>query len=93
MYLDGATKTFDRPWYITYLPRARWALVYWDEQALVFVDRARVPADWVAAHEYRWLLPGDDVARGDALSRGEIPRAAVAAEAARHAAEVPARSK
>lgn len=87
-YPDGKTQTFERPWYITYLPRSRWALVYWDDQALVFVDRAKVPAVWLASHEYRWLLPGDDAARADALSRHEIPGAALDAEAVRHAAEV-----
>jgi len=86
-YPDGATRTFDRPWYVSYLPRARWALVYWDDQALLFVDRAKVPADWLAAHEYRWLLPGDDAARQDAMERGEIPREAFAAEAARHSGD------
>jgi hypothetical protein len=33
-------------------------------------------------------LPGDDAARDDAKSRGEIPAAAFAAETARHALEV-----
>ena len=73
---------------MTYLPRQRWALVYFDDQALVFVDRAKVPADWLAAHEYRWLLPGDEAARLDAMNRREIPPAAFAAEAARHASEL-----
>ncbi|MDE2490811.1 MAG: hypothetical protein KGM24_08175, partial [Elusimicrobia bacterium] len=91
VYPDGTTRAFARPWYTSYLPRARWALVYWDERALVFVDRAKVPKAWLAAHEYRWLLPGDEAARADALARGEIPRAALAAEEARHAREVPAR--
>jgi hypothetical protein len=91
LYPDGSTRSFDRPWYITYLPRRRWALVYFDRQALVFVDRAKVPADWLSAHEYRWLLPGDDAAREDALRRGEIPAAPLAAETARHAAELRAR--
>ncbi|MDE2510123.1 MAG: hypothetical protein KGL74_03280 [Elusimicrobia bacterium] len=88
VYPRGATREFQRPWYVTYLPRARWALVYWDAQALVFVDRAKVPAPWLAAHEYRWLLPGDDAARADALTRGEIPAAALAAEQTRHSFEV-----
>jgi hypothetical protein len=87
VYPDGTTRAFSRPWYVSYLPRGRWALVYWDAQALVFVDRARVPSDWLAAHEYRWTLPGDDAARDDARARGEIPLAAAAAEAARQAAE------
>lgn len=88
---DGSRRAFQRPWYWSFLPRARWALVYWDEQALVFVDRAKAPAPWVAAHEYRWLLPGDEAALTDARSRGEVPEATLVAEAVRHAAEVPAR--
>jgi hypothetical protein len=32
-------------------------------------------------------VPGDEAARADALARGEIPRAALEAESARHAAE------
>jgi hypothetical protein len=88
VYPDGTTRSFARPWYVTFLTRERWALVYWDEQALVFVERAKVPAAWLAAHEYRWTLPGDDAARDDARSRGEIPLDAAAAETARHAEEV-----
>ncbi len=88
IYADGTARSFDRPWYVSYLPRSRWALVYWDEQALVFVDRAKARPEWLAAHEYRWTFPGDDAARDDARARGEIPRAAAAAESARHAAEV-----
>ncbi|HEX4046799.1 MAG TPA: hypothetical protein VH309_03145, partial [Elusimicrobiota bacterium] len=87
LYPDGTTRVFQRPWYVSYLPRSRWALVYFDRQALVFVDRAKVPPAWLAAHEYRWLLPDDEAARGDAVKRGEIPASALAAEAARHAAE------
>jgi hypothetical protein len=87
LYPDGTTREFSRPWYLSFFPRGRWALAYWDGQALLFVDRSRVPASWLSAHEYRWLLPGDDAARADALSRGEIPPAALAAEAARRRLE------
>lgn len=84
---NGAVQEVLRPWYISYLPRARWALVYFDDQALVFVDRAKVPAPWLAAHEYRWLHPRDEMALADAVERGEVPRDALAAETARHEAE------
>ena len=91
VYPDGTSREFLRPWHIYFFPREHWALVYWDDQALVYVDRAKVPAAWLAAHEYHWLRPGDEPARADALARGEIPRAALDAETARHGAEVPAR--
>ena len=84
VYPDGSRRALTRPWYATYLPRARWALVWWDPQALIFVDRAKAPAAWLAAHEYRWWRPGDGEALADALARGEAPAAAVAAERARH---------
>ncbi|MDO8757123.1 MAG: hypothetical protein Q7J64_03850 [Elusimicrobiota bacterium] len=87
VYPDGSRRELWRPWYATYLPRERWALVWWDDKALVFVDRAKVPAAWLAAHEYRWLRPGDGEALADALARGEAPAAVVAAEKARHAAQ------
>lgn len=87
-YRDGTTKDFWRPWYLQYFPRQRWALVYWDEQALVFVRRDRADAAWLSAREYRWLLPRDEEARAEALRLGEIPPAALAAEEARHRAEV-----
>jgi hypothetical protein len=90
-YPDGSTREFSRPWYISFFPRERWALVYWDDQGFVFVDRAKVPAPWLSEHEYRWLRPDDETARADALARGEIPRAALDAESARHLAEVPIR--
>ena len=86
-YPDGTTKEFARPWHVSFFPRERWALAYWDDQALLFVDRAKVPADWLAAHEYRWLRPGDGAALADARARGEVPEAALAAEARRHQAE------
>jgi hypothetical protein len=90
-YPDGTTRSFQRPWHVSFFPRERWALVYWDDQALIYVDRAKVPPEWLSAHEYRWLRPGDDAARADALARGEISTAALGAEEARHRAEVPVR--
>lgn len=85
VYPDGTRRELRRPWYLTLLPRERWALVWWDRQALLFVDRAKAPAAWVAANEYRWLRPGDEEALADALSRGEAPAAAVEAERSRRA--------
>lgn len=85
-YQDGREAEFLRPWHLFLLPRERWALVYFDRQALLFVDRAKVPSTWLGAHEYRWLRPGDEDALADALSRDEVPRDALAAEAARQAA-------
>ena len=84
----GEVRPLARPWYVEEFPRERWALVYWDELALIFVDRARAPAAWVAAHEYRWLHPGDDEAFKIATALAQIDQAAFAREKTRHDAEL-----
>ena len=86
-YPDGSRREIPRPWHVFLFPRARWALVYSDEQALLFLDRAKIPAGWLAVHEYRWLRPGDERALEDAVSRGEVPPGPLAAERARQRAE------
>jgi hypothetical protein len=80
---DGSRTPVARPWYVSYLPRERWALVWWDEQALVFVDRRKVPGPWLAAREFKWWRPGDEQALAGALERGLADPAAVEAEKAR----------
>ncbi|MBI4348987.1 MAG: hypothetical protein HY553_19270 [Elusimicrobia bacterium] len=82
-YPDGTERVFQRPYHVTYMPRERWALIYFDDQSLVFVRRDGAPRDWLAAREFRWLRPRDDAAFQDALSRGEIPEAELAAERSR----------
>ena len=82
-YPDGSERNITRPYYASFMPRDRWALVYFDEQALVFVRRDAPPAAWLAQREYRWLRPRDDEAFQDALTRGEIPKAELAAERSR----------
>ena len=87
VYPDGTSREIARPWYVFTFPRERWALVYWDDQALLFLDRAKAPATWLSEHEYRWLRPGDGRALEDAMSRGEVPAAALEAERVRHRAQ------
>lgn len=87
-YPDGATKRFLRPYYLYYMPHDRWALVYWDPQALLFVRRDAAPKAWLSEHEYRYVRPGDDAAFAEALARKEIPAAEVAAEKDRHEQEL-----
>ena len=88
VYPDGTRREIPRPWHVFIFPRERWALAYWDDQALLFLDRAKIPTGWLAAHEYRWLRPGDERALQDALSRGEVPPPALEDERARHASEI-----
>lgn len=87
-YRDGTFSDFARPWYLAFMPRESWALVYWDEKALYFVSRRAVPKKWLEEHEYRWLRPKDDAAFADALKRGEIPGGELRVERERHAKEL-----
>ncbi|MBI3288829.1 MAG: hypothetical protein HYZ74_04855 [Elusimicrobia bacterium] len=88
LYPGGATKVFLRPWYLASLPRERWALVYWDEQALLFVDRKAVPSRWLEEHDYRYVRPGDDAAFREAVALKEIPAERVRVEEERHRIEL-----
>ncbi len=85
---DGAAigrRGFSALW----LPTRRWALIYWDDQAMVLVDREAFDPGWLAAREYRVVRPddGEELARG--LAAGTIDPAAVARELARALAESP----
>lgn len=84
LYPDGRTKSFPRPWYLQFLPRERWALVYWDPQALMFARRKSFSSEWLSRREYRYVKPYDDAAFAEALSLREIPLPLVAEETARH---------
>jgi hypothetical protein len=87
-YPDGSAKTFWRPYYLSFMPREEWALVYWDEKALIFARRGSVPAPWIKAHEYRLLRPYDEGAFEDARARGEISPKDLSEESARHDREL-----
>lgn len=56
---DGSERELTRPAYLFYLPRSEWALVYWDDFAMVLVRRSSVPADWLTGRELEHLRPGD----------------------------------
>jgi len=88
LYPDGSIRVFLRPYYIVYMTKTLWALVYWDDKALIFVRRGSVSAEWLGQHEYRYALPHDGEARGNALRRKEIQLTAVQEEFLRHTAEV-----
>jgi hypothetical protein len=70
------------------MPKERWALVYWDAKAMLFVDRRAAPTDWLAAHEYRYARPNDRAALLEAIRLKEIPASVLAKEDARHEREL-----
>jgi hypothetical protein len=71
VYPDGSERVFHRPYYVSYMPKEKWALLYWDEKSLLFVLRSALQNGQFPA-EYRLYRPRDGEALGDAVSRGEI---------------------
>ena len=87
---DGRRFMVRRPYYETYLPAKEWALVFWDDTRFVAVRRRSVEADWLKAHEYRYLLPDDPGRRLTLEGQARPPLAALRAELERHRAETAA---
>ena len=84
---DGSRRRLRRPFYVFFLPRERWALVHWDDDALVFVRRSSFDEGWLKGLEYRWFRPDDLSAASLALSERTVSFSALAAEANRWAAQ------
>ncbi len=70
------------------LPAKEWALVYWDQVAIVLVRRTKVPADWLARHEFKLLYPHDLRSLQDKIISGRVKGADVRSELARYAVEI-----
>lgn len=70
---DGSEQVFWRPAYMFYLPRAQWAVVYWDYSIAALVRRSAVPAPWLKERELRWLRPGDSQNLLPPLLAGAVP--------------------
>ncbi|TBR20123.1 hypothetical protein EPO15_13550 [bacterium] len=79
----GGRETVLRPFYLFFYPRDTWALVHFDDRALVFVRRAAFDGAWVKAREYRWFRPDDLRAAQLDVLEGRASFSAVAAEANR----------
>ena len=70
------------------MPRAEWALVYWDSQGMILVRRSKVPADWLKRHEFRFLRPHDLRHLGLRIMSRDVREADVAAEIDRYIREI-----
>ena len=75
---DGKKFAGGKPFYQAYMPKAVWALVYWDDGNLIMVRRGSVDAGWLAEVEYRSLLPDipyiDTSKRNRPVLRRELAR-------------------
>jgi hypothetical protein len=69
-----AQRGFSALWF----PAERWALIYWDDTAMVFADRAAIDPELVALNEYRVVRPDDvdELRRRLAADPSIVPQAA-----------------
>ncbi|MBI4052175.1 MAG: hypothetical protein HY400_06690 [Elusimicrobia bacterium] len=86
---NGGKRTLKRPFYLTYMPKKDWALVYWDEKDMIFVRRSSVDGKWLARHEYTYVRPDDSEALSYMISEKLVPADAVQRESARYRTKRP----
>ena len=77
-----------RPYAVYAWPKAEWALIYWDADAIILARRSAVPSRWLAGHEYRWIRPHDLHEVGLYLVAGVVPLRTVEAEIDRYRREI-----
>jgi hypothetical protein len=82
---DIGLRGFSTLWF----PASDWALVYWDDIAMVFVRRYSAPADLLERHEYQILRPDDFAHLGDHLARDPALLPAIIQELERAVRENP----
>lgn len=70
------------------MPASAWALVYWDQQALVFVRRSKVPAQWLKSREFHHIRPHDLRNVGLRVMSGWLPLSKVSAEIDRYQSQI-----
>jgi hypothetical protein len=69
---DG-TPVGQRGFSALWFPTDRWALIYWDDVAMVLADRGAIASKLVARHEYRVIRPDDtDELRRQLAARPEL---------------------
>jgi hypothetical protein len=80
----------DRGFSALWFPSRTWALVYWDEIAMVLVRRGTVPEELLERHEYRVIRPDDLDHLRQTLNANDSLRFEVADELARALDQAPA---
>jgi len=78
---DLGLRGFSSLWF----PARDWALVYWDDVAMVFVRRHDAPAGLLVRHEYQVLRPDDLAHLEDRLTKDPVLLPVIAQELARAA--------
>jgi hypothetical protein len=72
-----------------WFPETRWALLYWDDVAMVLIERAAADPELLARHEYRVVRPDDVEELERRMARDPELRRAAAEELARKLSEQP----
>jgi hypothetical protein len=68
---------------VLWFPSTQWALVYWDDVAMLFVKRDTVAAELLEQHEYRLIRPDDLDSMLRRLVQGRLDRRQLAIEIGR----------
>lgn len=68
----GGRRDVVRSWSEVFFPRREWALVYWDDTAMVRVRRDAVEASWLDRNEFRHLNPDDWAFLRDEMQAGRV---------------------
>jgi hypothetical protein len=69
----GASAGEERSFTALHFPKTRWALVHWDDAAMVFVRRDEAHAPLIAKDEYRFIQPEDREYQIARCRAGDIP--------------------
>ncbi|HYV84272.1 MAG TPA: hypothetical protein VFB49_00015 [Patescibacteria group bacterium] len=87
--MNGAKKTGERAFSAAYFPATDWALVYWDDDAMIFVRRTPEHADLIQRRESVALNPDDWQYAFAGVLIGRIPVGRILDELQRKLAEDP----
>jgi hypothetical protein len=87
--LNGAKKTGERAFSAAYFPASGWALVYWDDDAMIFVRRTAEHEELIRRREYVALNPDDWQHAFAGVLIGRIPVGRILDELQRKLAEDP----
>jgi hypothetical protein len=85
----GAPRVVERPSSYNKFPRSRWALVFWDDTAMVLVRRDRALPALITAHEYRHVFPENAAVQLELIAAGEADAAGCLRELRRKLDEDP----
>lgn len=83
---DGKRLFLLRPFYVDFLPRERWAMIYWGDEGMVFVRREAFPEEWVREREFTHFRPDDLSAAFLRVREGAVELSVIRREVERYVA-------